>query len=52
MIPITAICNPACVYGACVSNNTCSCSTGYTGDICDSAGIPSYICSMCILIMY
>ena len=49
MIPIIAICDPACVYGACVNNNTCSCSNGYTGDICDSAGILSYICSVCIL---
>ena len=34
----TVVCDPSCVSGACVQNNTCSCSEGYEGDICDTAG--------------
>ena len=33
-----AICDPVCVHGACVSNNTCSCSDGYEGKLCDRPG--------------
>ena len=33
-----AICDPVCVHGACVSNNTCSCSDGYEGELCDTLG--------------
>ena len=35
---ITDICEPPCVYGACVSNATCFCSTGYVGKSCDTPG--------------
>ena len=33
LIWYTDICNLTSVYEACVSNNTYSCCTGYTGDI-------------------
>lgn len=36
---LIAICDPTCVYGACVSNDTCYCSNGYDGEICDIAGL-------------
>ena len=29
-------CDPPCVNGACVANNTCRCSVGYTGSLCNS----------------
>ena len=29
------VCDPPCENGVCVSNDTCSCSEGYTGEICD-----------------
>ena len=31
---ITVICSPPCEFGICVSNDTCSCADGYTGDTC------------------
>ena len=33
-----AVCDPVCVHGACVSNNTCSCSDGYEGKLCNRPG--------------
>jgi deleted-in-malignant-brain-tumors protein 1 len=30
------VCDPPCVNGACVGNNTCFCSEGYEGDICNT----------------
>ncbi len=35
---LTVVCDPPCVSGTCVQNSTCSCSEGYEGDICDTAG--------------
>ena len=35
----TVICNPSCINGICVANDTCSCMFGYTGDLCDMKGI-------------
>lgn len=32
------ICDPPCVNGACVGNNTCSCSEAFTGEFCDMEG--------------
>ena len=29
------MCDPPCENGVCVSNDTCSCSEGYMGDICN-----------------
>ena len=30
----TVVCNPPCENGACVANDTCSCSAGYEGVRC------------------
>ena len=30
------VCNPPCVNGACVKNDTCSCSAGYEGETCET----------------
>ena len=30
-------CLPPCVNGECIDNDTCVCSPGYTGEICDMA---------------
>lgn len=32
-------CHPPCVNGACISNNTCFCSEGYAGKLCDTKGM-------------
>lgn len=32
------VCDPPCENGACVSNDTCSCSTGFEGERCTDAG--------------
>ena len=32
------ICNPSCVNGACIANDTCQCAMGYTGQICTEPG--------------
>lgn len=32
------VCDPPCENGACVSNNTCSCATGFEGEQCTEAG--------------
>ena len=38
MVFIIDVCDPPCVYGACVSNATCFCSNGYEGQSCDTPG--------------
>ena len=32
------ICNPPCVKGSCIANDTCSCQSGYKGALCDIEG--------------
>ena len=32
------VCDPPCENGTCVSNDTCSCSTGFEGERCTEAG--------------
>ena len=32
-------CDPPCVQGACVANNTCNCAEGYTGERCTEPGM-------------
>ena len=32
------VCDPPCENGSCVSNDTCSCSTGFEGERCTDAG--------------
>ena len=46
IISTVVICNPSCVNGACIANDTCQCGMGYTGQICTEAGEPanSYTC--------
>ena len=34
----TVVCNPPCENGACVANDTCSCSAGYEGERCNETG--------------
>ena len=29
------VCTPECENGACVANDTCACSKGFSGDTCD-----------------
>jgi hypothetical protein len=33
------VCDPPCVNGACVSDNNCSCSEGFRGDLCEHMGM-------------
>ena len=34
---LTVLCNPPCMNGgSCTDVNTCTCSTGYTGDVCET----------------
>ena len=35
------MCNPPCENGACVANDTCSCSAGYEGVRCNETGMHS-----------
>ena len=35
----TVVCNPPCENGACVANDTCSCSAGYEGVRCNETGM-------------
>ena len=37
----TVVCNPPCENGACVANDTCSCSAGYEGVRCNETGMYS-----------
>ena len=39
---ITVVCNPRCEFGACVANDTCKCSQGYTGKSCSEKGLVHY----------
>ena len=32
------VCNPSCVRGACVANDTCECPFGYDGNLCQNEG--------------
>ena len=41
-IMITVVCNPRCEFGACVANDTCKCSQGYTGKSCSEKGLVHY----------
>ena len=34
----TGTCDPPCVNGACVSDDTCSCSNGFEGELCELEG--------------
>ena len=29
------LCDPPCNNGVCIDDNTCACSTGYSGELCD-----------------
>ena len=45
----TVICDPPCVQGACVDNNTCYCAEAYKGPQCTEPGekfvnIKFYVC--------
>ena len=37
------VCDPRCVQGACVANDTCNCTEGYTGQRCTEPGTSYYI---------
>ena len=37
------ICEPPCVEGACVANDTCNCIEGYVGERCTEPGNYTYI---------
>ena len=37
------MCNPPCVNGACLRNNTCSCNEGFTGALCEVKGLLYYV---------
>jgi deleted-in-malignant-brain-tumors protein 1 len=41
------VCNPDCVHGRCVQNDTCECGSGYEGPICSEIvlPIPSVMCT-------
>ena len=41
IISTVVICNPSCVNGACIANDTCQCGMGYTGQICTEPGEPA-----------
>lgn len=34
----TVVCNPQCENGVCIANGTCSCSAGFTGQVCTEKG--------------
>ena len=38
-----AVCNPPCIHGACVRNNSCSCSAGYVGTSCTNPGRTNHV---------
>ena len=42
IILCTVVCEPPCVQGACVANDTCNCAEGYEGDQCTEAGLAIY----------
>ena len=33
------VCDPPCMQGACVSNDTCNCAEGYIGERCTEPGM-------------
>ena len=37
------VCNPSCVRGACVANDTCECQFGYDGNLCQNEGSDSIV---------
>ena len=39
----SAVCNPPCIHGACVRNNSCSCSAGYVGTSCTNPGRTNHV---------
>ena len=39
----SAVCNPPCIHGACVRNNSCSCSAGYIGTSCTNPGRTNHV---------
>ena len=41
------VCDPPCENGVCVSNDTCSCSEGYTGDTCDEPIVSECVENLC-----
>ena len=40
---IVVICDPPCVQGACVANDTCNCAEGYTGERCTESSMYEYL---------
>ena len=36
------VCDPPCVQGACIANDTCNCAEGYTGQRCTEPGTITY----------
>ena len=40
---IVVTCDPPCVQGACVANDTCNCAEGYTGERCTEPGMYEYL---------
>ena len=43
----TVICDPPCIQGACVANDTCNCAEGYIGERCTQPG--TYVCIIFML---
>ncbi len=39
----TARCDPPCVHGSCITNNMCSCATGFEGPQCTDEGTNAVI---------
>ena len=46
VIVFIVTCDPPCVQGACVANDTCNCAEGYIGERCEEPG------TMCSLRLY
>jgi deleted-in-malignant-brain-tumors protein 1 len=42
------ICDPTCVHGACIGNNTCACSEGYEGNNCNNTVYESCVDDFCL----
>jgi len=46
-ISLPVVCDPPCDNGVCVSNDTCSCSEGYTGETCDEPIVSECVENLC-----
>ena len=45
IVQYVVTCDPPCVQGACVANDTCNCIEGYVGERCTEPGHYNYACS-------